>query len=242
MQYADRVVIGRNDWKHTAYNTISGVTSPPAFSTIDDASAYTKLAMGAGGQTLTTADVLRVYWDLSVRPRDESPQPWLTSGALSFLNFDNGAGGNTSVSSGGGCWAFWLQWDITSSALTNWANVPGQGSFGTTVGSLSGSPLSDTEATSVQAAYNETAQAPNEGVVTNKIENAIGWTSVSGAWHYVRPSGTVTVYGLRVVTTGILHPWNAGGTNYLVYDVPAGSNSLLDYNGGTLNASIMRVL
>lgn len=232
--------IGYQDWKHTAYNTD---TAPPAgpispFTVRDAAGVYTPLSFGPAGWTITTDQLLRVYWDLSVRPR-YTGTPWLSAGSLGFWAIGGGAA--TDVASGMSCWAFWLQWDITSNALVNWTEVPQQSGFNDTVGILHGAPLGDTMATTVVPPWYDSAAGLQNGSFSSTDDYAVGWTGISGDWHY-KPSSPVTIYGLRVVFTGTLHGWNSGGVNYLVRDDPtnATGNVLIDHNGGRLEAMTMR--
>ena len=71
-------IIGNNDWTHTSTNTVTGQsTGASPHVTQDAGSTDTVLSFGAGGVTVSPGEVLRVYWDLSVRPRWEGSQPWL---------------------------------------------------------------------------------------------------------------------------------------------------------------------
>ena len=246
LQQAARTAIGNPSWKHATFNSVPATVAPPAFAVVSDAALLpTVLNTGASGWTVTTDDVLRIYWDLTVRPDYElGNTPWLNSGSGCFYTFGDGGAGTVGVNGGGACWAFWLQWDITDNTLTNWVDVPGQDRFNDTVTTLTGTSLDNTQATSVLSAFNETASLPSNGTIpSGKLERRRGWTSVSGAWHYTPPSGTRTVYGVRVVFTGVLRPFNNGGVNYLVYDPPAADsgNTKLDYNAGSINASVLRM-
>ena len=79
---------------------------------------------------------------------------------------------------------------------------------------------------------------PSFAPPTALVENGANWTAVDGAWHHI-PSVNFTVYGLRVVFTGPLGAYHSTD-NYLVRnDAVAGDVELL-YNGGQLNALLMR--
>lgn len=231
--------IGYNDWKHTAFNTDTApATSASPFLVRDGAGVYTPLSFGASGWTLSTEQLLRVYWDLSVRPR-YTGTPWLSAGSLGFWAIGSGAA--TDVASGMSCWAFWLQWDITSNALTNWANVPQQSDFNDAVGILFGGTLGNTMATTVVPPWFESAAGLSNGSFGSTDDYPVGWTGISGDWHH-KPAAPVTIYGLRVVFTGTLHGWNSGGVNYLVRDDPTNATGdvRIDHNGGRLEAMVMR--
>tara|TARA_R100000951_G_scaffold30186_3_gene26037 strand:+ start:2266 stop:3159 length:894 start_codon:yes stop_codon:yes gene_type:complete len=233
--------IGRDDWKHAAFNTVSGQTGTPAAPHIvsDATPTPTVLSLGASGFAVTTSNVLRVYWDLSVKPYYTTSRPWTAVGALGNYTFDQISSGTINVATGSEVWPFWLQWDVTSNALANFVDVPGQGDFNTTVGSYKGNALASCGSTSVVPAFLETAAAPSRGDFNSVLTVDIGWTSVAGAWHYTRALGATTVFGLRVVFTGVCHPFNTGGANYLVRDDAVSTNARLDYNGGRLQAVLM---
>jgi hypothetical protein len=235
--------IGHNDWKHGVYNTYTGQTTGAAPYVVQDITpADTVLSLGPLGFTIEPdVHLLRVYWDLSVRPRWEGTKPW-NGGALYFTLPATG-GGTVNVFSGYGCWAFWLQWDITSNALTNFVNVPSQLDFNTIVtGTRGGNPLSACDATSVLQNVVEYGDAADEGTIAGSIvDTPVGWSSTSGSWHYAPTPLAVTVYGLRVVFTGPLGAHNGGGVNYLVRNDSVASAARLDVQAGALQAMMMRV-
>jgi len=242
LQRSADTIIGYNDWKHTASNTVSGQTGTPANPHIvsDSGATPTVLSFGAAGWTIDTTNMLRVYWDLSVRPYYVTSRPWTAVGALGNYTFAQLGGGSIDVATGVECWPFWLQWDVTSNALANFVDVPGQGDFNTTVGAYKGNALADCGSTSVVPAFLETAAAPVEGEFNSRLTVDVGWTSVAGAWHYLRSVTSTTVFGVRVVFTGVCHSFNTGGVNYLVRDDAVSTNARLDYNGGSLQAVLMR--
>ena len=238
-------IIGRNDWTHTNFNTVTGQsTGDTAYVTQDASSADTVLSFGASGLTIPTGDVLRVYWDLSVRPKWVGSQPWLSDPYLKYTFVDTG-GGFVEVSNAYGCWAFWLQWDTTSNALSNFANVPGQGLFNSViVSSRGGELLSNCQSTSIVPTVHETFIQPEDGKATTgaavKREAAVGWTAADGAWHYLEAGSGTTVYGMRVVFSGPFGAYNNGSNNYLLRADSSASAARLDYNGGALQALLMR--
>jgi hypothetical protein len=107
-----------------------------------------------------------------------------------------------------------------------------------------GNPLSTCGATTVVAAFNETASAPDNGDMPGRLEVKVGWQGISGDWHRVGSAvAPVVVYGLRVVFTGVLHSWNSAAADWLVRDdaLNAKGACSLDHNAGGLNAMLMRV-
>ncbi len=235
-------IIGHNDWTHSADTTVTGqVTSASPYIVRDSGGNPTDLSLGVLGMTLKqNTDVLRVYWDLSVRPRWEGSRPW-TSSDLIFV-FPVG-GSTANCFSGYGCWGFWLQWDITSNALANFVNVPGQGDFNTIVtGSRGGNTLASCQSTSVVQSVIETGGAPNNGELSGGVLTIpVGWTAVDGAWHYAPTGSDQTIYGLRVVFSGPFGAYNIGATNYLIRADNVAGDARLDYNGGGITALKMRV-
>lgn len=236
--------IGYDDYKHGAYNTdtaTAGVQVPRLVR--DGAGNATPLSFGPTGWTIgTVTDVLRVYWDLSVRPRaDAGTAPYRTGANLSFYSI--GSGLLTDIYNGLAGWAFWLQWDITSNALANFVNVPGQGSFNNVAGPFVGENLTNTMATTSVQGFLENPTGMQGGSFNTRFTYNPGWQGISGDWHYNRPvGGPLTIYGLRVVFTGILTSWNTGGANFLVRDdvTSATGDCFLDHNGGALSAMLMR--
>lgn len=242
-KYQNTITLGLNDWKHTSSVTVSGtVTTPPAAPyVVGDGVNPTVMSFGAAGQTVAANEVLRVYWDLSVYPHWIGSRPW---SAYDYNNIAHGGGGSTAIGTNSSCWPFWLQWDITSNALTNFVNVPQQGSFDTNfTGSIYGSPLSDTMATSVVPAYIDRG-LPSAGTLPHTpVQIAVGWRGISGTWYYPKTSGSQTIYGLRLVFTGVCHAYYNAGTssNALVHDTNWADEARLSYNGGKLHAFIQRV-
>ena len=237
--FAQRI-IGHQDWTHTTYNTLAGQATAAAAHVIRDAGATpTDLALGAGW-TISPGQVLRVYWDLSVKPEWTSTWPW--NGTDVEWTFPDFGAGTKAVSNGSICWAFWLQWDQTDATLTNWVNVPSQDYFNNVVFSgRGGNLLANCQATSIVPAVNQVASTPQHGKFDDLLSPSdIGWTSVDGAWHYT-PGSPITIYGLRLVCTGPLAAYHAA-SNYLLRVQPAlAADAELYYNGGSIQALHMRL-
>lgn len=244
MPKLDHTLIGRHSLNHASYNTVSGQTTGASPHVVSDATPTpTVLSFGLAGWTVTTLDVLRVYWDLTIRAYWESSRPWSAGSSAGTFTYDDGSGTDRHLWSGFGCWAFWLQWDVTDATLTNWTNVPGQGDFNTVVtGTRGGNLLSNCQATSVTPAALETGNDPASGTLPSGLPFAtwdLGWSSVDGAWH-VKPLTNVTVYGIRVVFSGPFAGFQDGSDNYLVRMDSIGADARLDYNAGGLQAVVQR--
>jgi hypothetical protein len=236
-EFAQRL-IGHQDWTHTAYNTVAGQLTGAAPHVIRDAAGLTTpLALGSGW-LVSPGQILRVYWDLSVKSHWLSFDPWI--GTDWTWTFDKFVSGTTEVGNGSGCWALWLQWDTTDATLTNWTNVPTQESFNTVVvGTRGGNLLSNCQATSIVPATQDFFEDPRDGSADTRTGGENGWTSVDGAWHYI-PGSPITIYGLRVVVTGPLGAYHAA-SNWLIRAEDAlVAEAELYYNGGSLQALLMR--
>ena len=245
----DKVTIGTGDWTHGTVVTVpADVATPPAAPTRleDGAGNPTQLSFGAG-KVLSEGDLLRVYWDLSVRPKlaNIAGSPYWTAGTEGKYTFPLGVDVGTSAA----CWLFWVEWDITSSALTNWAPLPlGTRWADNPTGSRYGATLNSASSTTpcphgivratLAAGGIVVTTPPPAGVDTARIF----WRGISGIGHYLRPAGAgpLTVYGLRVVLRGLYHPAQIGGTNYLIHDPAQGVNQELDYGSGSLCAMHLR--
>lgn len=234
--------IGWNDWKHGSFHTYTGQTTGAAPHRVRDSGGTDeRLSFGATGWTLQADDALRVFWDLSVRPRWEgAARPWLNA-ALTF-ELPVSGGGTAKISNGYGCWAFWLQWDVTDNTLANFVNIPGQGDFNSVVvGARGGNALNACKSTSVVPAIVEYADVVDEGALFGSIVTTpVGWTSVDGVWHYVHAGAALTVYGIRVVFSGPFGAYHSGVNNYLVRNDVIADNARLDQQAGSIQALQMR--
>jgi hypothetical protein len=197
------------------------------------------MSFGAG-LTISTDEILRVYWNLSVKPNPSNN--WNTAGSLSFYPFPGTGGSTRAASTWGAVWAFYLEWDTTSSALGAFVPVAGQGNFQQLYGGQYGSTLAECQATSVVPADLRYADPQLGELASDSTRGNIKWRGISGSWYYPRTSGFVTVYGLRLVVKGIMHPWNnASTTNYLVHDTTFSTGSSLEYTSGNLSVLKQRV-
>ena len=238
--------LGKSDLLHDAPVSFAAQTSTPYTTphVLHSGSiSNPTFATYSGGLTVTTSDVMRIYWSLSVKAvvRNEPYRQGMQFNTIA----GTGGGGNFDVSTSAGCFVAWLQWDITSASLTNFEEVPGQGDFKTAVGSFYGNSLQSCQATTVIPLWSVYMRNVNNGDSssgTTEEATAAGWRGISGTWHH-KPGTNRTIYGLRVVLLGVMHPRraSAGTVNTLVHDIAPGTNVDLNYTGGRLVTFVNRV-
>jgi hypothetical protein len=245
-QFANNIIIlnaaqvevgtGAAGWQHNAPRTAPSSVAAPATKTPLVNGAGNPTPLGPFAWTLNAGDVLRVYWDLSVRPR-YTGTPW-TSGD-GEIQIEKSGGGNHTINMGAHCWLVSLQWDVTSGSLTNFVEVSGQTSYTSAVGGRTGGKLSDSPASVPVPAWKLSTTNIDNGAwggSSTEIDEGPGWTSACGAWYYLPPA-PITVYGIRLVIHGIYHPAQTATENYLVVDTAVGgANQYLEYDGGELVA------
>ena len=244
LSHAQTQTIGLNDWKHSASVTVNGMTSMPAASSpVEHGSGVVSQMSFGAGLTLATDELLRAYWDLSVFASPGGN--WDSATSLGYYTLPDGSLGTRKTSTWGACWVLYLEWDITSAARAAYVPVAGQSDFSTVIGSKRGAALADTRATCVVPADLRYADRPT-GVTTTalfpnpSVQSSQQWRGISGAWYYT-PAGATTIYGLRVVIKGIMHPHSVGTANYLVHDTGYSNGASLSYNGGNLSVLKQRV-
>lgn len=232
---------GSSGWQHTAPRTAPSSVATPA--------TKTPLVDGSGNPTplgpfvwnLVPGDVLRVYWDLSVRPTYQG-SPWV--GNYGEISITQSGGGTHTVNLGGHCWLISLQWDVVNASLTNWTDVSGQTAYTSAISGTVGGRLADSPASVPVPAWRLSSLNLLNGkwdATSVEVDEATGWTAANGAWFYV-PSGNLTVYGLRLIIHGIYHPGQTATENYLILDTGVGGASqVLQYDGGTLTAIHQRI-
>ena len=197
----------------------------------------TFLDLSSSPWVIATGDVIRVWWHLSVLS-EYTALAWDGVSSLGRYLLPDPAGGNEVITDGHHCWVMYLEWDITSAGLTNWVPVPGQSSFTTDLFSETqkGALLYETSSTvaiSPWAVFSEgnaeNGETPDRGSSTSH-----GWYAPYGMWAHANTGAGFSVYGIRVVITGLLHPAHSGGVNYLIYDVNTACT--LKYLGGRIGA------
>ena len=217
---ARQVQIGKLDFYHSAPVTINGQAATPSTPVVvgDGVSDTVLGPLGVGELAINAGDVLRVYWHLNVRPQFTG-QPWTDAAGRDYYEITHSGGSTQKVATGATCWVMYLQWDITSAALTNWTEVPFQGDFSTNfTGALYGSPLASTTATTVIPCW-VTSHDANGGreMTGSETSEGLGWMGASGCYYYDSTMGgtVASIYGLRLVIKGPMHPFHVTTTNYL---------------------------
>lgn len=238
--------LGNTGMLHSAPYSTAAVTTnsaaPVTTAVANSTGTTTFLNLSTAPWALVDGDVLRVWWNLSVMSHIVGA-PWINSGGLGQIDFGGNAGYDSLH-----CWVIYLQWDITSASLTSWVPVAGQSAFTDTIDGHKGATLAGMPASSVVSPWTvfNPGTADLGTVPVTTADQAQGWFSNYGMWAYPAAS-SVTVYGLRLVITGLFHPWHRSSGNYensLVYDTGAandpGATIELRYKGGRLNALHMR--
>lgn len=250
---SDSANVGTGDIYHSASPVApASIAAPPTKTVVSGVLSY-----GANGQVLADGQVLRVYYNLAVRPKytgtGGSPNiyPWDSVGALGKYDVPvtTGPPPNVFISDNAHFWLVQLEWDITSSALINWVPVDGAGNFnGVVVAGLTGQSLQTMRGCACVPAWNLTYNRWRDGEVPGPApsieDRRIGWSSASTGYVLLKnPLTSRTIYGLRLVIHGIYHPYRDANTNYAVLDVNlvAGGNSAeLEYDQGNITAIFMR--
>lgn len=232
-----QVGTGAAGWQHNTPNTAPSSVAAPATKTPLVDALGNPTPLGPIAWNLVAGDVLRVYWDLSVRPK-YSGTPWVGNYGEIDIQIGVTPAGQV-VNLGGHCWLISLQWDVTNASLTNWTEVSGQTAYTSAVGGTVGGRLADSPASVPVPAWKlSTLNLLNGkwGGSSIEVDEPTGWTSANGAWYYL-PQGNITVYGLRLVIHGIYNPGQTATENYLILDTGVGGNTqVLEYDGGTLTA------
>ncbi len=237
-------VLGSGVWDHSSVQSIaSSGSSPPTL--VEVGAGATRLALGGlAGWTLNDGEVLRIYWDIGAQCL-VSGRPYASgTGAAGILGIDDGAGGFFDITDCAHCWVMHLQWDVTSAALTHWLAVPGQGDY------QSGTPAAENNANqagqSVISAWLEYSLPGNasNGAVGDRTSKPQVWNGVRGSYFNALDTGDgpVTVYGLRMVVSGIYHPDFSTSFNQLKLDhVVAGAGQTLELSQGQIMALHQRM-
>jgi hypothetical protein len=236
--------IGVNDLFAAAPVTVNGIGALPSSGYVvgDGTPGGDTIATYVGGLAVTADDVLRVYWHLNVNAL-YTGTPWLSfAGTIDDYVLTDG-GGTSKVSTNATCWAAYLQWDITSAALLNWTEVDKQSDFTTVAGARTGNTLAQCMATSVTPCFRTSEKALDREPAGAELHGLVNWSGMNGAYYYTPAAGTTTIYGIRIVLKGPMHPWNNGGLNYLVHTtgIVSGANMTLEYTGGTISTIKQRL-
>lgn len=247
--------LGPDDWDTvtnllTTTLTATPNPAPTAPVPVTDASLAnaSRISFGVTGRTITLVDVLRVSWSLKAQLRFTGA-PYDTAGALGQFDISNFAPATVTVTDGMHAVPFFLQWDITSNALTNFVAVPGQTTFQDSFNipmpspGVIGGSISECSAATFLPAWVARGVGVSGGKATGDAVYARGWRTVRGSWLYSPPLG-VTCYGLRVVfMPALYHPCVETGTttNRMAYDPFASATCVLDLQSGFLTAIVQRL-
>lgn len=239
-KYAANAPLGSVDFDFSTYQTVSsytGATYPTPSEVVNSGGTPTRFTTALD---LEVGDVLRVYWNLSVRP-NFAGTPWTAAGSYGEVDLLGPGPSIVSAATSASCWLIWLEWDVTSGSLTNWVPVSNQTDFqDNPTGSIYGGRLPETAATVPVPAWLQFAKDANNGVITvgNLEEVSMGWRGVSGTYYFTSV-GDVTIYGIRVVIAGLAHSYQNANLNYLIWDANAGGASqTLDYTAGNLSVLV----
>lgn len=234
---SQRVVLGTGSYDHSSVESIPSYSTSPA-GLVEVGGGSTRLNFGLTGWTVTSGDILRVYWDIGARPY-VTGRPYGAPN-LGTLAIDDGAGGQFDINDCLACWVLHLEMDTTDATLANFVPVPGQTDF--QAGTPAFGNLSDCAAMTVVPAYLEySAQGnANEGATSARTLLDMRWGGVSGAYWYT-PSGSQTIYGLRIVAHGIYHAKRTVTQNRLeLFTAVGGLTQYLELTNGQLSAVHMR--
>jgi len=247
--------LGTGDVQHTSDQTITRKTSGSAAATVVAPAAGFALN-GTSGFTLATNDVLRVYITYQCRSLLNSLDPNNTGAVgLGTLTFQErfATGSSTTVCNlGAMAWMFQLKWDITSSSLGAFANLPNQGSmlsvWSSSGGSTSkyGDAVTNLDGTAFIPAWWSGGMYWQNGRHDNAIgtdfgKQNTGWRTVTLTWVYQNTGSPVTVYGLQTVAHGLFHPYNHGGDNGIVLDTATYASGNPTLQVGIGNAVVMHM-
>lgn len=248
MRSAGPALLGTGAKAHPAVNyvTVPALTSGTTEHIVEDGAGNpTFLDLSSNPFVMTAGTCLRVWWNLSMYT-NRSGTPYLNASTFGRYNVSNKAGtGLVQLSDGFHSWLAWLQWDITSAALTNWQPVSTQTNIVTNVQSTdNGILLSNTGASTCISPWVLTSEgfgdggrmpAGNQGDVRDHE-----WFAPYGM--YVREAGsTFSIYGIRLVVAGLFHPKHNGDINYHALDYTVGVDQELLYTSGRIQAVQMRM-
>tara|TARA_S200002703_G_scaffold16958_1_gene14093 strand:- start:1248 stop:2153 length:906 start_codon:yes stop_codon:yes gene_type:complete len=241
-----QALLGNGGMLHTAPTSslshTTSLSSPVHHVVQTSTGTETFLNLASDPWTLTTGDVLRVFWDLSVYPTT-SGTPWNNSTAKGRYSLDGTPSGSFVVTDGFHCWAAFLEWDVVDATLSNFSPVPGQSLFTQTYGSDKGQALNKTTATTLISAWTvfNLASANYGKVPSQGNYQEQGWFGTHGMYAHIETSASRTVYGIRLVLTGLLHPAHESSgdfENLLLYDINV--SGTLTYKSGRISAVHMR--
>ena len=245
---SDRL-IGNGEKQHPSATgvQVAALSSPNLFTHVvnDGAGSNTFLDWSADPWQIGEGEYLRVWWNLSVRHERSGRENANQAGVLGRYVVPAIGGGTETVTDSYHCWLAFLEWDVTSASLTHWVPVPGQMPPGTDIDGVGGNGFfchSLNGATVISAwtyssfGFGDGGEMPlgNDGKVFDHE-----WFAPYGMYVHKQTSGTVTVYGVRLVLIGLLHPAHVVGgnaENILLIDYSANVDQSLYYTSGRMSA------
>ena len=172
---------------------------------------------------LEYGDILRVYWDVEIKDMNHD---------INVITYPLTRPAATDT---GVFWAVWLQWDITSSGLTNWTEVPNQTDFGTDLGGgILGGRVTNSNTSQATMLIPHSYLSGNEPLISG-VGVVLAWahkldnTTFRQAWYYRHGGATTQVYGIRPVIDGIFQADSSPSVerSYLIIeDDWSGANSI----------------
>lgn len=230
---------------------VSNAAGIAVFPVTDVALTPTFMNLSATPWVAAAGDVVRIWWNYSVNsvfPPTHSDTAG-TLGRYAVEELGSSPPVSITITDGLHCWLAYLEWDITSAALVNWVPLPGQMSPTLAVKgtAYNGFEVSKLNAATVISPW----QISSIGLARDGAVPAVGlgvsyehgWFAPYGMYCQELPQA-VTIYGIRLVITGVLHPaHNPAGSqsNLLVYDYAmADAGFYLQGRSGRISAVHMR--
>lgn len=230
--------IGTGIWDHTTPQNIGASGASPSTLTELGGVGNGRVSLGAGW-TLNPGDILRVWWNFGAEPLVVG-RPYAAPN-LGVVNIDDGGGGSTDLNDCLACWVAHLQIDTTDATLTNFAAPIGQSDFPnptTAVTALAASSL-----VPAYLEYSPEAHA-SEGLMSSApTQKDLKWMGTQGSYFRAMgpSSGSLTIYGLRIVVHGIYHADFAGSQNQLRLFTALSGPCTLNLSQGKLSAVHQRL-
>lgn len=245
--------LGCDDWDTTTNLLATTLTATPSPAPtapvpVTDASLANAsiIDFGLTGLVITLVDVLRVSWSLKANVTFTGA-PYDSVGALGQFDISNFAPATITVYDGMHAIPFYLEWDITSNAKTNFVAVPGQTTFQTSInipaGGVIAGQIAQCSAATFFPPWVSRGVGVSDGKATGDAVYGRGWRTVRGSWLYTPPLG-VTCYGIRVVfMPALYHPCTQVGTGvaHMAYDPIASATCVLSTQSGFITAICQRL-
>jgi len=185
-----------------------GKYNPPSSTTVNDSTTTTVAEWDLlAGAEYDIGNVARIYTSFQAQNIVRGLAQY--GGASDAINAERIQ--RQQLFSGAG-WVFWLEWDVTSTARTNYVPVPGQDDFGTYLANITddaGSPVphirtAQTAATMLVPHLYCTQKSGGDGVVLNPVNGRFSNPiRRSRSYHYQRTGTNARIYGIRLRARGV---------------------------------------